>query len=78
MTFTCTRCCADTDNDCDICDECIEESRVERCTCLRRDVRHMDDPYSTPPILRKDPECEVHGRDPDHERDERIDRDLCK
>lgn len=49
-----------------------------RCTCLRRDVRHMDDPYSTPPILRRDPSCEVHGIDPDRARDERIDRELCE
>lgn len=49
-----------------------------RCTCLRRDQRYMDDPYSEPPILRRDPECEVHGIDPDRARDERIDRELCE
>jgi hypothetical protein len=48
------------------------------CTCLRRDVWRMDDPYSTPPILRRDPECEEHGIDPDRARDERIDRELCE
>lgn len=27
MTFTCIRCLADTNNDCDICDDCLAESR---------------------------------------------------
>lgn len=48
------------------------------CTCTRRDQSRMDDPYSTPPIIWRDPECEVHGIDPDRARDERIDRDLCE
>jgi hypothetical protein len=26
MTYTCIKCIADTDNDCDWCDECIAES----------------------------------------------------
>lgn len=78
MTFTCSQCCADTDNDDDWCDVCVSASREARCTCLRQDRRYMDDPYSTPSILRKDPECEVHGKDPDRERDAAVDRELCE
>ena len=29
MTFTCIKCLADTDNDCDWCDDCIAESRED-------------------------------------------------
>jgi len=50
-----------------------ESATEPRCTCLRRDIRYMDDPYSEPPILRRDPDCEVHGIDPDSARDARID-----
>lgn len=46
------------------------------CTCLRSDVRHMECPYDEPPIIRRDPECEIHGRDPDREREARIDDQL--
>lgn len=53
------------------CEACA--SREPRCTCLRRDPRYMDSPYDTPGILRRDSECEVHGRDPDRERDARRD-----
>lgn len=46
-----------------------DEDLLPRCTCLRRDLRYCDDPYSEPPILRRDPSCEVHGIDPDVARD---------
>lgn len=29
MSFTCIRCLSDTDNDCDICDDCLAESRAD-------------------------------------------------
>lgn len=67
----------DTVPTCEAVVRCADEDGP-RCTCLRRDIRHMDDPYSEPPILRRDPECEVHGIDPDRARDERIDRELCE
>ena len=48
------------------------------CTCLRRDIRYCDDPYSEPPILRRDPSCDVHGIDPDDARQARIDDELTR
>lgn len=66
-----------------LCEPCRDREESERdrgdeprCTCLRRDQRYMDSPYDTPDIIRRDPSCEVHGRDPDRERDARIDREL--
>lgn len=44
-----------------------------KCTCHWVGEGNDPDAY-----LKLDEWCPLHGRDPDHARDERIDRDLCK
>jgi hypothetical protein len=47
-----------------------EEAIEAGCICRARPVRPTD---IDPPEIRRDEWCPVHGRDPDYERDKRID-----